>query len=86
MEHNRFFRTWLICILTTILGQSSGMLIGVAFNTHVINDSRSISDDNRTKLCSLLKFVKLKILYVTSHAVNCRISNLFYRDIMYETK
>ncbi|OAD59624.1 ATP-binding cassette sub-family G member 1 [Eufriesea mexicana] len=35
MEHNRFFRTWLICILTTILGQSSGMLIGVAFNTHL---------------------------------------------------
>ncbi|XP_076287104.1 ATP-binding cassette sub-family G member 4 isoform X2 [Lasioglossum baleicum] len=31
MECNRFFRIWFICILTTILGQSSGMLVGVAF-------------------------------------------------------
>ncbi|XP_031825993.2 ATP-binding cassette sub-family G member 4 [Nomia melanderi] len=35
MECDRFFRTWLICILTTILGQSSGMLVGVAFNQHL---------------------------------------------------
>ncbi|XP_026672323.1 ATP-binding cassette sub-family G member 4-like isoform X2 [Ceratina calcarata] len=35
MECDRFLRTWLICVLTTILGQSSGMLVGVAFNTHL---------------------------------------------------
>ncbi|XP_076169712.1 ATP-binding cassette sub-family G member 4 isoform X2 [Ptiloglossa arizonensis] len=35
IECNRFFCTWLICVLTTILGQSSGMLVGVAFNTHL---------------------------------------------------
>ncbi|KOC63206.1 ATP-binding cassette sub-family G member 4 [Habropoda laboriosa] len=35
MECNRFMRTWLICVLTTILGQSSGMLVGAAFNTHL---------------------------------------------------
>lgn len=35
VEYDRFLRTWLICVLTTILGQSSGMLIGVAFNTHL---------------------------------------------------
>ncbi|XP_012140091.1 ATP-binding cassette sub-family G member 4 isoform X2 [Megachile rotundata] len=33
MECFRFFRTWLICVLTTILGQSSGMLVGVTFST-----------------------------------------------------
>ncbi|XP_078041380.1 ATP-binding cassette sub-family G member 4 [Augochlora pura] len=32
LECNRFFRIWLICILTTILGQSSGMLVGSAFD------------------------------------------------------
>ncbi|XP_012140093.1 ATP-binding cassette sub-family G member 4 isoform X3 [Megachile rotundata] len=37
MECFRFFRTWLICVLTTILGQSSGMLVGVTFSTDVIN-------------------------------------------------
>lgn len=40
MQCDRFLRTWLICILTTILGQSSGMLIGAAFDTHVMYDSR----------------------------------------------
>ncbi|CAK9797702.1 ATP-binding cassette subfamily G member 4 [Anthophora quadrimaculata] len=35
MECSRFMRTWLICVLTTILGQSSGMLVGAAFNTHL---------------------------------------------------
>ncbi|XP_034180185.1 ATP-binding cassette sub-family G member 4 isoform X1 [Osmia lignaria lignaria] len=35
MESHRFFRTWLICVLTTILGQSSGMLVGVTFNTNL---------------------------------------------------
>ncbi|XP_060833124.1 ATP-binding cassette sub-family G member 4-like isoform X3 [Bombus pascuorum] len=35
MECDRFLRTWLICILTTILGQSSGMLVGAAFDTHM---------------------------------------------------
>ncbi|XP_031772254.1 ATP-binding cassette sub-family G member 4-like isoform X2 [Apis florea] len=33
MEFNRFLHTWLICILITILGQSSGMLVGAAFDT-----------------------------------------------------
>ncbi|KZC04864.1 ATP-binding cassette sub-family G member 4 [Dufourea novaeangliae] len=35
MECDRFLRTWLICILTAILGQSSGMLVGVAFDQHM---------------------------------------------------
>ncbi|XP_076674675.1 ATP-binding cassette subfamily G member 4 [Andrena cerasifolii] len=35
MECDRFLRTWLICILTTVLGQSSGMLVGVTFNTNL---------------------------------------------------
>ncbi|CAD1468626.1 unnamed protein product [Heterotrigona itama] len=35
MECDRFLRTWLLCILTTILGQSSGMLIGAVFNTQL---------------------------------------------------
>ncbi|XP_003396323.2 ATP-binding cassette sub-family G member 4 isoform X1 [Bombus terrestris] len=35
MQCDRFLRTWLICILTTILGQSSGMLVGAAFDTHM---------------------------------------------------
>ncbi|CAL7935410.1 unnamed protein product [Xylocopa violacea] len=35
MECDRFLRTWLICILTTILGQSSGMLVGAAFDTQI---------------------------------------------------
>ncbi|XP_076622323.1 ATP-binding cassette sub-family G member 4 isoform X2 [Colletes latitarsis] len=35
MECDRLFRTWLICILTTMLGQSSGMLVGVAFDAHL---------------------------------------------------
>ncbi|XP_076246923.1 ATP-binding cassette sub-family G member 4 isoform X2 [Calliopsis andreniformis] len=35
MEYDRFLCTWLICVLTTILGQSSGMLIGIAFSTNL---------------------------------------------------
>ncbi|XP_054012492.1 ATP-binding cassette sub-family G member 1-like isoform X1 [Hylaeus anthracinus] len=35
IECVRFVRTWLICILTTVVGQSSGMLVGVAFDTHL---------------------------------------------------
>lgn len=35
MEYDRFLRTWLLCVLTTILGQSSGMLIGAAFNVQL---------------------------------------------------
>ncbi|XP_043528452.1 ATP-binding cassette sub-family G member 4-like isoform X1 [Frieseomelitta varia] len=35
MERDRFLRTWLLCVLTTIVGQSSGMLIGAAFNTQL---------------------------------------------------
>lgn len=42
MEFNRFLHTWLICILITILGQSSGMLVGAAFDTQVIHNLKHI--------------------------------------------
>lgn len=35
MEHERFFQIWAICVLMTILGQSTGILTGVAFNTDI---------------------------------------------------
>lgn len=35
MECQRFFQTWIICVLTTVLGQSSGILTGVMFNTQI---------------------------------------------------
>lgn len=35
MESNRILQTWSICVLTTILGQTVGILTGSAFNTEI---------------------------------------------------
>ncbi|XP_018392567.1 PREDICTED: ATP-binding cassette sub-family G member 4-like [Cyphomyrmex costatus] len=35
MEYNRFLQTWNICLLITILGQTVGILTGIAFGTQL---------------------------------------------------